>query len=150
MQVDFDPTQITFAEIVELFWNVHNPCGGSYSRQYMAAIWYHDDHQREVIQQAAKRIASALKTKVRTPILPLDIFYAAENYHQKYCLQQSPLMTRFRAMYPRFPDFNNSTAAARLNGFVAGRGSRELFDAEHEQYGFPVEELRQSVRLHDA
>ncbi|MFK7821190.1 MAG: hypothetical protein AB8G99_20915 [Planctomycetaceae bacterium] len=50
-------------------------------------------------------------------------------------------------MYPQFADFNSSTAAARVNGFVGGNGSKQLFDKESDGYGVPIEELSQFTRL---
>ena len=147
LQVDFDPQQISFAEIVDLFWKSHNPLRGIRSRQYMTAIWFHDSSQHKTIMTAVESIERKLEAKVRTPVLPLDVFYLAEDYHQKYYLQNSPLQKRFDAMYPQFVDFNGSTAAARVNGFVGGNGSKQLFDKECDGYGIPIEELSQFSRL---
>ena len=149
MEVDFDPSQISFAEIVDLFWASHDPCGRIRSSQYMTAIWYHNEAQQDIINAARDALQQQLDGKVQTPVHSLDVFYLAEDYHQKYRLQNSPLKTQFRAMYPEFEDFNNSTAAARLNGFVAGHGSRRLFDAEHQNYGIQIETLEQAVRVRD-
>lgn len=115
----------------------------------MTAIWHHNESQRDIINAAKDVIQQRLDGKVQTPVEALDVFYPAEDYHQKYRLQNSPLKTHFRAMYPQFEDFNNSTAAARLNGFIAGHGSRKLFDFEHKDYGIPPETPQQSVRLHN-
>ena len=149
MEVDFDPSQISFAKIVDLFWASHDPCGRLRGSQYMTAIWYHDEAQRDVINAARETIQQRLDGKVQTPVEALDVFYPAEDYHQKYRLQNSPLKACFRAMYPQFEDFNNSTAAARLNGFLARHGSRKLFDAEHQSYGIQSEVLEQNVRIRD-
>ena len=149
MEIDFDPTQISFTEIVDLFWKSHEPRSGIRSRQYLTAIWFHDETQQEIINAAKEAIEVKLGAKVQTPIMPLDVFYLAEDYHQKYRLQNSPLRSHFRTMYPRFEDFNNSTAAARLNGFIAGHGSRQLFDEEYQDYGFQPNELNHVVRLRE-
>ncbi len=147
MEVDFDPSQISFAEIVDLFWNSHDPRCGIRSAQYMSAIWFHNKQQQGVIDSGKAAVEEKWSGRIQTPVLPLDVFYPAEDYHQKYRLQNSPLRNHFRAMYSKFEDFNNSTAAARLNGFIAGNGSQETFDEEHQQYGCPVEDLRQLIRL---
>lgn len=150
MQIDFNPKEIAFAEIVELFWKNHNPLRGIRSRQYMAAIWYHDDAQRDIIDAAKVTTERRLDAEVQTPVLPLDVFYNAEDYHQKYRLQHSPLMTYFQQAYQNFEDFNNSTAAARLNGFVAGHGRRELLEEESDGYGIPREVLVQNTRFRES
>ena len=132
LQIDFDPAQITFEEVVELFWNSHNPLRSVGSRQYMTAIWFHDEAQAEAIGTAKTAIEGALDATILTPVMPLDVFYIAEDYHQKYGLQHSPLMRWFNRMFPEFSDFNKSTAAARLNGFVSGPGSQQLYEDEYE------------------
>ncbi len=85
---------------------------------------------------------------VTTPVEPLNKFYLAENYLQKYRLQSKRvLMSIFQTMYPAFEDFNNSTAAARLNAFAVGDGSKRLFEEEVDQYGFPREQLESELRI---
>ena len=48
VQVDYDPAQITYAELLEVFWQGHNPRSRPYSRQYMAAVFYHNQEQKEL------------------------------------------------------------------------------------------------------
>jgi peptide-methionine (S)-S-oxide reductase len=148
MQVDFDPQQITYEDVATLFWKTHNPCASPYSRQYKSAIWYHDGQQQEFVQRLLAEANERFNGGVTTTVDPLDRFYLAEDYHQKYRLQSKrDLMQVFETMYPQFEDFNNSTAAARLNAFAAGDGTRRLFDEEVEQYGFPREELERVLRI---
>ena len=71
-----------------------------------------------------------------TEILPATEFYLAEAYHQKYRLRREPdLMKEFNAMYPNDNDFINSTAAARVNGYLDGYGVFEALQAELDTYG---------------
>jgi peptide-methionine (S)-S-oxide reductase len=151
LQIDFDPNVISFEEVVELFWNNHNPLRQGFGRQYMAAVWYHDESQREIIDRTRESVATRLGQTVQTPVLPLDVFYLAEGYHQKYRLQQSPsLLKHFARMYSDAAAFVNSTVAARLNGFLYGYGSKELFEREREGYGIPVDELRQAIHFRES
>ena len=146
LQIDFDPNVISFEEVVEFFWNNHNPLRNGISRQYMSAVWCHDESQREIIENARIAVASKLSGKVQTPVLPLEVFYPAEGYHQKYRLQQQPsLMKHFARMHSDASKFVDSTVAARLNGFLYGYGSRELFDRESGDYGIPTDELLQAI-----
>ena len=148
MQVDFDPQQIGFEDIATLFWKTHNPCAKPYSRQYMSAIWYHDDQQQEFVGGLLAAANDRFDGGVTTSVEPSAAFYLAEDYHQKYRLQSKrSLMSVFQTMYPVFEDFNNSTAAARLNAFAAGDGARQLFEQEVDQYGFPREELESVLRI---
>jgi len=146
LQIDFDSDVIGFEDLVELFWNNHNPLRNGISRQYMAAVWYHDEFQREIIENTRETVASKFGGIVQTPVLPLEVFYLAEGYHQKYRLQQQPsVMKQFARMYSDTAGFVDSTAAARLNGFLYGYGSRELFDRETDGYGIPADELMQVI-----
>lgn len=148
MQVDFDPQQIGYEEVATLFWKTHNPCATPYSRQYMSAIWYHDESQQEFVLGLLTAANDRFEGGVTTTVEPLEAFTLAENYHQKYRLQSKRgLMKVFRTMYPAFEDFNNSTSAARLNAFAAGHGSRRLFDQEVDLYGFSREELESVMRV---
>jgi peptide-methionine (S)-S-oxide reductase len=74
--------------------------------------------------------------KIQTKILSFDRFYLAEDYHQKYQLRQlRQLMTEFKTIYSRNIDFVNSTAAARVNGYVGGHGKPEAITANIESLG---------------
>ena len=142
LEVDFDPTQISFKEIVDLFWESHNPVGSARSSQYKSAIWFADETQRAIIEASLPPLIGRYSKPLTTEILPLETFYNAEDYHQKYCLQRNGgLMKSFLAMYPNFQGFVDSTAAARLNGFAAGHGTRAMFDKEKESYGFSPDAL---------
>lgn len=108
----------------------------------MSAIWYHNDTQKIELEMTREELAKS-KGEISTPIEPLKTFYLAENYHQKYRLQRYPeLMKKFQSYYPEFERFNNSMAAARLNGLIGGNGPRSLIDEEIGSYGFPREELQ--------
>ena len=147
LQVDFDPTQISFEAIVDLFWRTHNPCANAYSRQYRSAIWYHDAEQKELLERSQAAVSGKFDGGVLTAVEPFEKFYLAEDYHQKYRLQsRKALMKKFKQFYPEFEDFNNSTAAARLNGMIGGNRVLELFKAEGDTYGFNFEELKTLIR----
>ncbi len=147
MQVDFDPSQISYEEIVGMVWQGHNPTRPAWSKQYMSAFWYENEAQREVIEATKERQAQQYGSEIQTPVLQLETFYIAEDYHQKYSLQKyRGLMKKFNGMYPTFKDFIDSTAAARLNGFVSGQGAEALFEAEGHLYGFSEDELKASLR----
>jgi len=113
----------------------------------MSAIWYQDDSQLEVIIAAKEILANQHGQEITTPVLPLETFYNAEDYHQKYGLQSHRvLMQWFNSMYPDFKSFVDSTAAARLNGIVSGRGNIRLTEDQIHQYGIPREELTSLLR----
>jgi peptide-methionine (S)-S-oxide reductase len=78
--------------------------------------------------------------KVYTELRPAETFYTAETYHQKYMLQgYAELIKEFREMYPADEDLINSTAAARVNGYVTGYGNLEILQKEIDMYGLSPE-----------
>jgi len=134
VQIDFDPAQVTYAKLLDVFWARHDPTQRSWSRQYMSAVFYHSEEQRRLAAAAKDRQASRLKKIIRTEILAYARFYRAEDYHQKYSLQSNrALMRKFRAIYPDFADFVDSTAAARLNGYLNGSVTWEVLAAELDE-----------------
>jgi peptide-methionine (S)-S-oxide reductase len=116
----------------------------------MSAIFYHNVEQQTLAQKTRNAAVPRIGVPATTPILPLGTFYLAEDYHQKYRLRgRRDLMREFKAMYPNDADFVNSTAAARVNGFLDGNGSQEVLAKEIDSYGLSSEgaaRLRELVR----
>ena len=147
LQIDFAPNEISFQQIVQKFWQSHNPIGRARTAQYKSAIWYASEQQQAIIAETAAPLAAKLQSELTTEVLPMKVFYVAEDYHQKYILQRNAaVMKNFMGMYPRFKDVVDSTAAARLNGFAGGYGTRELFDAEKHSYGQPLIQIESIFR----
>lgn len=138
--MDYEPTQISYEELLEVFWDSHTPTSRSFSRQYMSAIFYHNEEQKQQAQESKARQEAKLGTKIYTEIVPYTEFYLAENYHQKYRLQNQPEFLReFRAMYPEMENFIDSTAVARVNGYLSGYGSADMLREEIDQLGLSPE-----------
>jgi peptide-methionine (S)-S-oxide reductase len=152
VQIDFGPTQITYEKLLEIFWSAHDPTARFGSRQYRAAVFFHNDGQKRLAIITRDREAARRKTRIFTEILPFDAFYLAEGYHQKYYLRQNPeLMREFRAMFPQEREFINSTAAARVNGYLAGYGTYENLLAEASRLGLSPEEAKKLLeRVHQS
>ena len=131
--IDYDPTQISYQELLDIYWDSHNPTGQPWSRQYMSITFYHDSDQRELAMESKQREETSLRRQVHTEIIPFSKFYLAEDYHQKYDLQQEPeLMEELSTIYPNFADFLDSTAVARINGYLGGHVT---FEELQEQLG---------------
>jgi methionine-S-sulfoxide reductase len=136
IQIDFDPTQISYEKLLDVFWNSHNPAKRPWSQQYKTAVFYHNEEQKEMAMRSRDRVAARIKRKIRTEIIPFSAFYLAEPYHQKYQLQyHGDFMREFRSMYPGTADFVSSTAAARVNGYLGGHGSLAQLQAELDSFG---------------
>jgi peptide-methionine (S)-S-oxide reductase len=102
----------------------------------MSAIFFHNDEQKRLALETRDSETTKVKGAIVTEIVPSTEFYVAEAYHQKYYLQQVPeLIREFRAIYPVAQDFTNSTAAARVNGYVGGYGSSEVLKTEIDSLG---------------
>ncbi len=136
IQIDYDPNRISYEKLLETFWDSHNGADPSWSRQYMSIIFFHNDEQRRLAVESRDREAARRKRKILTEIAPAGEFYVAETYHQKYRLrQEGVLMKEFDAMYPNGNGFVNSTAAARINGYLDGYGTLEALQAELDSFG---------------
>jgi len=136
VQVDYDPTKISYDELLDVFWDSHNPTVSPFSQQYKSIIFYHDEMQKELAVQSKQQQETRLERKITTEITPFSEFYLAEDYHQKFYLQQVPeLMADFRAIYPDTDKFIDSTAAARVNGYVDGYGTPDALQKELASYG---------------
>jgi peptide methionine sulfoxide reductase MsrA len=142
VEIDFDPKEISFSEVLALIWKSHNPIGARRSNQYKSAIWFANDQQRDAIKASIEPLQRRYQRPLTTEVLPRATFFLAEDYHQKYVLQRHDrVMKKFNLFYPNFEDFINSTAAARLNGLAYGSQSKDVFDQEQAQYGFTLDEL---------
>jgi len=135
-QVDFDPSITSFSEILQLFWSEYTP-GKPYSKQYMSAILYSDDKQRQIAEEAIEKKKLSVRD-VHVHFAPLDKFYLAEDYHQKYYLQNSSLFEKLKIPRNNALVLANSFMATRLNGYFGGHGTYELFLSDLK--GFPVDE----------
>lgn len=134
-QVDFDPERLSYEELLNIFWRGGRHSRQSWGKQYMTAVFSHTPEQKQMAQ-ITKAQQERARGQIHTPILPLDTFYLAEDYHQKYSLQgTAALVSEFRAIYPDVSDFVNSTAVARVNGFLGGYGDWDLLQAEIDSYG---------------
>ena len=140
LQLDFDPAKIGYADLLDLFFSSHTPVREPWKRQYSSALFYHNQEQERLIYLKKQEIEGKLGKKIFTEISPYQAFYLAEERHQKYKLQRHPLLlAEFRSMYPDFSEFVDSTAAARVNGYLYGCGAGERLDADLAKLGLSPE-----------
>jgi peptide-methionine (S)-S-oxide reductase len=136
IQIDYDPIQVTYEELLDVFWNSHVPEARMSSRQYRSAILYHNEQQRQTVLALKEQRETDTGKQIFTAIEPFQTFTLAEDYHQKYDLQRNKTLLRaYQEIYPELEDFVNSTAVTRMNGYVAGYGSAEQAQAERELLG---------------
>jgi len=116
VQVTFDPDVVSFREILEVFFTIHDPTtlnrqGADVGPQYRSAIFYHDEEQRRV----AEGLISELEAEglwsdpIVTEVTPFEAYYVAEDYHQGYYRNNgyqpycqvviAPKVAKFRKQY---------------------------------------------------
>ncbi len=91
VQLTFDPARISYREILEIFFSIHEPTtlnrqGADIGTQYRSAIFYHDEQQRAIAEQVIADLNKARlwRKPIVTEVVPLDKFYPAEDYHREY------------------------------------------------------------------
>jgi peptide-methionine (S)-S-oxide reductase len=91
IQITFDPSIISYDELLEVFWKTHDPTtlnrqGNDIGTQYRSAIFYHTEEQKQKAAHYKKELdeSGAWSSPIVTEISPFTIFYPAENYHQQY------------------------------------------------------------------
>ena len=116
-QIRFDPTKVTFEELLEVFWKTHDPTtlnqqGADEGTQYRSAIYYHDERQREVAEHYKKELdeSGAFDTPIVTEIVPFTRFWEAEAYHKDY-FARNPDQAYCRAVIrPKLEKFRKAFA----------------------------------------
>jgi len=132
-RVEYDPSQTNYNELLSLFWKNHDTTQKC-SRQYMSAIFYHNEEQKSLAEKSLKAVQQSSSRPIQTQILQSTAFYDAEDYHQKYLLQRHPWLMNVLDIEPG-SELNDSHIAARLNGYVGGYGTFAAFEAELPKLG---------------
>ncbi len=130
VQVTFDPSRVTYREILEVLFAIHDPTtrdrqGNDHGPQYRSIILWHDENQKRTAEEliaelTAERVYSSM---IVTEIAPLDLFHSAEAYHQNYYRQHrmqpycafviSPKLGKFRK---KFAERTKAAVANRASG----------------------------------
>lgn len=90
-QISYDPSIITFEELLEVFWSTHDPTtvnrqGNDVGPQYRSVIFYHSEQQKILAENYKKELdaSGAFNNPIVTEISPFETFFTAEDYHQEY------------------------------------------------------------------
>ncbi|MFC1983503.1 peptide-methionine (S)-S-oxide reductase MsrA [Chloroflexota bacterium] len=119
IQVSFNPSKISYREILEIFFSVHDPTtlnrqGTDVGTQYRSAIFYHNDQQQTVAEELIGELneTNVWKKPIVTQIGPMDTFYPAEEYHREYFSRHpeqaycqmviSPKVSKFRKRWTKW------------------------------------------------
>jgi len=91
VQVEFDPAEVSYGKLLEVFWDNHNPTtlnrqGPDVGTQYRSAIFYHSDEQKRAAEESKAQLTASgrISRPIVTEITPASAFYPAEDYHQRY------------------------------------------------------------------
>ena len=91
VEVVYDPKVVTYDELLDLFWSIHDPTtknrqGPDMGSQYRSAIFYHDTEQEAAAREKLEKLqrSGLYRREIVTEIVPASEFYRAEEYHQQY------------------------------------------------------------------
>ena len=94
VQVTYDPAVISYADLLEVFWQTHDPTtpdrqGPDVGPQYRSAVFYHTDEQKRLAEQYKQKLdaAGAFAGPIVTEIVPFTAFYRAEADHQNFFVE---------------------------------------------------------------
>ena len=150
IQIDFDPKKISYRDLLDVFWDSHNPTAPYLSYQYRSIIFYHNEEQKRMAIDTREGEESRIKTTVYTDIVPFSDFYLAEDYHQKYYLTyEEEIMKDLNSIYPEIKDFIDSTAVARLNGYAGGYGEAETLRSQLSDFGLSEDAKNRLLEIAD-
>jgi peptide-methionine (S)-S-oxide reductase len=89
VEITYDPTQISFSQLLDVFWNAHDPTtlnrqGADQGTQYRSIILFTNESQKAEAGQSRQNAQTRFSDPIVTEIVPLSTFYPAEDYHQDY------------------------------------------------------------------
>jgi peptide-methionine (S)-S-oxide reductase len=89
VQIRFDPERVSFDQLLEVFWAMHDPTqvnrqGPDVGDQYRSIVLTHSEEQREAAEASKARAQERFPRPIATEIVPFQVFYPAEDYHQRY------------------------------------------------------------------
>jgi peptide-methionine (S)-S-oxide reductase len=116
VQIRFNPEEVSFKEILQVFFTVHNPTtlnrqGNDIGSSYRSAIFYHSDEQKQVAEEVIKEFTAEgiYDNPIVTEVTEFTNFYSAEGYHQEYFANNpnqpycaavvAPKVAKFRKMF---------------------------------------------------
>jgi len=112
IQVKYNPELITYAELLEVFFKTHDPTtlnrqGVDKGTQYRSIILYHNENQKQVAKDIIEELNNAKiwKSPIVTEIVPFEVFYSAEAYHQEYFINNPKNMYCQISVTPKVEKF---------------------------------------------
>ncbi|NFK80241.1 peptide-methionine (S)-S-oxide reductase [Clostridium botulinum] len=135
LEVYYDSSKIAFENLLTIFEKNHNYIVRPNLLQYYSAIFYNNENEKELCLDWKKNKKEELKTEVLTRISPIEKFYYAEFYHQKYYVQLEPvIMSNLRSKFSTGNDLISSPLCHKLNAYLADYGSLKELNKEIEDF----------------
>ncbi|MBO0581819.1 peptide-methionine (S)-S-oxide reductase [Clostridium botulinum] len=135
LEVYYDSSKIAFENLLTIFEENHNYIVRPNLLQYYSAIFYNNENEKELCLDWKKNKKEELKTEVLTKISPIEKFYYAEFYHQKYYVQLEPvIMSNLRSKFSTGNDLISSPLCHKLNAYLAVYGSLKELNKEIEDF----------------
>jgi peptide-methionine (S)-S-oxide reductase len=93
VEVEFDPEQVSYEELLETFWDEHDPTqlnrqGPDVGSQYRSVVFFHTPEQEETAVESRARVQARYERPIVTEIVPAQTFWRAEDYHQQYLVKR--------------------------------------------------------------
>ena len=119
VQVTFDPSVITYQQLLDIFWEVHDPTtvnkqGEDEGTQYRSLILYANDEQKRLAESSKTAAQKKFSTAIVTEIAPLKMFYPAEDYHQSYFKKHPNVPYCYYVIGPKLQKLEKHTPASQL------------------------------------
>lgn len=148
VQIDFDPAVLSYEGALRHFWRNHYPNRDEYKgRQYISLLRVYDSEQEAAAARVKAEMEEELGEAIETEIAPFTDFTRAEERHQKYYLKRYPkTLDQLSGLYGDLQSLEDSTLAARLNGFIKGYGNRESLLQEIGQWNIGEEDQQWLAR----
>lgn len=146
IELTFNPEIISYTDLVRLFWENHDAVKDRFykKRQYISILFYRNEEQYKIAKQIQSVIEKELGKELQTEFQPYQLFYPAENRHQKYFLRRfKQACAAVQELFPNEEAFIHSTIAARLNGFVRERGKLPDIKQEIQHWGLNSAQVQQ-------
>lgn len=101
IEVTYDPSKVSYKQLLEVFWRNVDPTTPNaqfcdHGNQYRTAIFYHDENQKQLIDESRQRVENSktFPESIVTEIAPASVFYSAEEYHQDF-YTKNPIRYKF-------------------------------------------------------
>lgn len=139
IEVDYDPSLITYEALVSHFFESHNATSKPYYQRIKSLVFYRDEAEKEIAQkiiEQQKQIAVQKGLLVYTELKPYEVLYLAEPEHQLKALKaEVSLHSELLEMFGNESNLQNSILGSKLNGFLYGFGSHSEIESILSQSG---------------